>query len=160
MVRPTLDSSHEELKRILEELISSDVDVTVREVARRHSSLKNASAFTRNLHRAELIESAKQRQVDARNMASKPVVEKAAGLAQRLAEKVSRVQEQQTQIEHLVASHVACIRAVMRHGGMQSVLAFWKEYDELARTLNELGALPEGAKVIDLHRSSAVPSKE
>lgn len=159
-MRPTLDSSNEELRRILEELISSDVDVTVREVARRHSSLKNASAFTRNLHRAELIASAKQRQLDARYAVSKPVAEKAAGLAQRLAEKVSKVKEQEAQIECLVASHVACIRAVMRHGGMRSILAFWKEYDELARTLSELGALPEGAKVVDLHGNSLAPSKE
>lgn len=158
-MRPTLDASNEELKRILEELIAADIDVTVREVARRHSSLKNASAFTRNAVRSQLIEAAKQRQTDARNVTAAPVVAKAAGLAQQLDEKVSRVNELESQVRFLVASHAACIRAVMRHGGMRSMLSFWKEYDELAKELSMLGAIPVGANVIEMAAHNASTDK-
>lgn len=145
-MRETLDATHEELKRVLSELLATDVDITAREVARRHSSLKHASAFTRHKERAALIEQAQRRQADARNVRGAPIAEKAATLAEQLAEKTARVAELERQVSSLVASHAACVRAVMQHGGMQSLQRFWRDYSGIAESLSALGAVPSGAK--------------
>lgn len=149
-MRPTVDANHEELNRILEDLIASDIDISSREVARRHSALKNASAFTRHTERARLIEAAQKRQVDARNVSELPATRKAATLAEQLAVKSARVQELERQVAGLVASHTACVRAVMQHGGIRALQQFWTEYRGLADILQELDALPRGAKVISI----------
>jgi sialic acid synthase SpsE len=150
-MRETVDAAHEELTRILEELLASDVNITAREVARRHSALKNQSAFTRHKQRADLIEKAQQRQVDARNVRSTPVAEKAATLAQQIELKSARITELEQQVINLVASHAACVRAVMQHGGMRSLQAFWRDYSVIGDSLANLGALPEGAQVIPVN---------
>lgn len=149
-MRLTLDASHEELNRILNELIASDVDISAREVARRHSTLRNASAFTRHTERAELIEAARRRQADARSVRELPVAKKAASLAEQLEEKSARVEVLERQVAGLVASHAACVRAVMQHGGVRALQQFWTEYRELADLLQDLNALPAGAKVIPI----------
>lgn len=149
-MRLTVDAHHEELHRILEDLLTSDVDISAREVARRHSTLKNASAFTRHTERAALIEAARQRQADARSVRELPAAKKAATLAEQLAEKSARVEELERQVAGLVASHAACVRAVMQHGGIRALQQFWEDYRGLADILQELNALPAGAKVISI----------
>lgn len=47
-MRLLLDPKNEELADILNTLLTDNIDITAREVARRHSTLKNPSAFTRN----------------------------------------------------------------------------------------------------------------
>ena len=158
-MRETVDAGHGELSRILDELLASDVNITSREVARRHSTLKNPSAFTRHEQRAALIWKAQQRQSDARNVRDSPNAEKAATLAQQVDLKSSRIKELEQQVTNLVASHAACVRAVMKHGGMQSLQAFWREYSVIADSLASLGALPEGAQVIPVNRDTANKSK-
>lgn len=65
-MRPLVDQDHAELKAILSALLLEDVDVSAREVARRHRSLKNVTAFTRNDARAQLIDAARIRQREIR----------------------------------------------------------------------------------------------
>ncbi|MDI4635250.1 hypothetical protein J7U46_19460 [Pelomonas sp. V22] len=149
-MRLTVDANHEELSRILDELLAVDVDISAREIARRHSVLKNASAFTRHTERAGLIAAAQRRQTDARNVRELPVAKKAATLAEQLAEKSARVEELERQVAGLVASHAACVRAVMQHGGVRALQQFWMEYRGLSDILQELNALPAGAKVIPI----------
>lgn len=154
-MRKTLDAKHEELSRILEDLIATDIDISAREIARRHSSLNNASAFTRHPERAELIDQVKQRQTDARNVRGVPTPQRTASLAEKLAEKSARVELLERQVAQLVASHAACVRAVMKHGGVQSLQQFWKDYRQLAEGLEHMQAVPPAAQVVALTRGTS-----
>ena len=53
-MRLLLDPKNEELADILNTLLTDNIDITAREVARRHSTLKNPSAFTRNEARCRI----------------------------------------------------------------------------------------------------------
>jgi len=54
------------------------------------------------------------------------------------------------QLKSLVASHAACVRAVLLHGGMPALERFWTDYRLIGDTVRALGAVPSGAQVIDL----------
>lgn len=153
-MRPVLDADHAELREVLTSLLAGDVDVTSREVARRHSSLKNASAFTRSPDRLKLIVAAQQRQQDARRLVAEPHEKKTQSLADKLQEKEARVVELERQVEALIASHSACVRAVISHGGMPALRRFWTDYKAIGDALATIGAIPGGAKVIELKPSS------
>lgn len=149
-MRPAKDVEHAELRKVLEELIVEDVDVSVREVARRHAMLKNASAFTRSEVRMALIEQARQRQRDARNVRATPEAQRALSLSEALEQRTKRVEQLELQVKQLVASHAACVRAVMLHGGMASLERFWSEYKAIGDCVKEAGALPDRAEVVAL----------
>lgn len=149
-MRTTVDKNHEELERVLADLLAADIDITVREVARRHPSLKNASAFTRSEGRIDLIRNAQKTQAAARCVQSNPLVKKAATLSEQLEKKSARVNELERQVRCLVAAHLACVRAVMQHGGMRSLQRYWNDYSEVLEVLKHLEALPTGAQVIQL----------
>ena len=140
-MRLTSDATGEELLRVLDELLKLDVDVTAREVSRRHTSLKSPSAFTRNKARVALIEVARRRQLDARNVRRTPIAARVVTLAEQLKSKAGRVAELERQVSSLVASHAACVRAVMQHGGMESLQRFWFEYRAITESLESAGAL-------------------
>lgn len=149
-MRKLLDNDNVELNTILESLLREDVQVTVREVARRHSTLRNASAFTRNATRMALIEAAQGRQNDARKVVLEPLRNKAADMTQALASKTTEVETLERDIAALVTSHAACIRAVLNHGGMASVERFWKDYKGIGDAVQRLRAVPTGAQVVPL----------
>ena len=149
-MRKLIDSDSEELKSILEALLREDVDVTVREVARRHSCLKNASAFTRSSARMELISGAQQRQRDARSVRGSTSAQHQS-LAEKLREANERNAVLEEQLRALIASHAACVRAVMLHGGTAALERFWTQYKAVADTVRELGAMPTGARVVPLN---------
>lgn len=69
-MRKRHDPDNATLKGVLENLIAENVDVTIREVARRHPELNNASAFTRNPGRMTLIDDALRRQAEVRAIAA------------------------------------------------------------------------------------------
>ncbi|MFI8393856.1 hypothetical protein KVQ82_12170 [Pseudomonas sp. AO-1] len=145
-MRRLQDPTNVELKAILEQLLSENVDITVREVARRHSELKNASAFTRNSARMSLITEARQKQLEARIIAASltPTVVQAGVVAKRTVE----VAALELQIKRLVAAHAGLIRAVQLVGGMGALERFWKEYKEVGDAVHKLGAVPQGAVVL------------
>lgn len=146
-MRRLQDPTNVELKAILEQLLSENVDITVREVARRHSELKNASAFTRNSDRMNLITEARQKQLEIRIVAASltPTVTQAGVAAKRTVE----VAALELQIKRLVAAHAGLIRAVQLVGGMGALERFWKEYKEVGDAVQELGAVPQGALVLE-----------
>lgn len=149
-MRRLIDSENVELRAVLELLLAEDVDITTREVARRHSSLKNASAFTRNRKRMELIEEAQERQTDARHVKSGPERVRSNSLSQMLQERDRRVAELEGQVRSLVASHAACVRAVMISGGFSALRRFWVEYKAIGDGVSALGSVPAKADVVQL----------
>lgn len=149
-MRRLLDGESHELKKVLETLLAEDVDITVREVARRHPSLRNASAFTRNPQRLALIEGAQQRQVDARRISTEPEKRRSESLSEMLEERNRQIAELEARVVALIASHAACVRAVMQHGGMQALERFWADYKSVADVLREVAALPGKADVVGL----------
>lgn len=73
----------------VEQLLAEDVDVTARGAARRHSTLKNASAFLRNAQRKAFIEAAQQQQRDARAVHQSPAARRNTPVAERLARRTA-----------------------------------------------------------------------
>lgn len=146
-MRRLQDPTNVELKAILEQLLSENVDITVREVARRHSELKNASAFTRNSTRMNFITEARQKQLQFRVIATSltPTVVQACVAGKRTV----GVAALETQIKRLVAAHAGLIRAVQLVGGMGALERFWKEYKEVGDAVQELGAAPQGATILE-----------
>jgi hypothetical protein len=149
-MRPLLDPQNAELSAVLDSLIVENIDVTVREVARRHQTLKNASAFTRSDERMALISSAQQRQTDARCVSVAPITEKNNKLGERLVKSQGEVEQLEQTVRCLAAGHASLIRAVQLAGGMASLERFWKEYKQVADDLHRSGATPAGAKVLQL----------
>lgn len=150
-MKPRVDNHNAQLAGILDELLAADINITVREVARRHPSLRNASAFTRDPERKLLIEQAQIRQRQLRTTLN-PHVERASSLAQKLESKNERVSELESQVRALVASHAACIKAVMVSGGMPALERFWKEYKDIGDSLRTVSAFPGSAEVVRLRR--------
>ncbi|WP_152036569.1 hypothetical protein [Burkholderia pyrrocinia] len=148
-MKPRADDNNTELSGVLDTLLASDIDITVREVARRHPSLRNASAFTRDTERMKLIQQAQARQMQLRTTLN-PHVERARSLAERLDDKAEDVVKLETQVRALVASHAACIQAVMAAGGMAALERFWKKYKTVGDTLRAVTAYPEAAEVVRL----------
>ena len=149
-MRHLLDDQNQELQLVLDALIAEDVTITVREVARRHPRLKNASAFTRNSARLALIESAQELQESARRVRLGPSHAQVESASNALESSSAEVAKLQTQVDALVASHLACVRAVLKHGGMAALERFLIDYKSIADDLRALKAIPPGGTVVEL----------
>lgn len=145
------DADNTELAGVLDSLLAEDVDITVREVARRHSALRNASAFTRNSERMALIAQAQQRQQQFRTCVS-PHARRVSSLAEKVKQKDERIAQLESQVKALVASHAACIQAVIAAGGMAALERFWKNYQAVGDQLRTVSAFPDRAELIVLNR--------
>jgi hypothetical protein len=148
-MRRLQDNNNVELKCVLERLLFENVDITAREVARRHSELKNASAFTRNGTRMTLIAAARQRQAEARNIAANLAPSLDPKNVGESAKRTTETKDLERQVRHLVAAHAGLIRAVQLAGGMGALERFWLEYKEVGDTVRELDAAPRNAVVLD-----------
>ena len=149
-MRRLTDTDNEELQAVLKALIAEDVDVTVREVARRHRTLSHASAFTRNPQRLSLIAATQVRQADARSVKRGPEVQKATSATEALRRQTQRVRELEGQVRMLAAATAGCIRAVRAHGGSSALESFWKEYKAVCDAVREAGIEAPSAPVVDL----------
>jgi len=156
-MRRTADADNSELRRVLTELLEEDVTISAREVVRRHSTLANASAISRNSGRQELLAEFEAKQRGRRSEAegrAEPEGNKGSfaegPLRQRLDAALSEVERQQRVIRALVTSHSACVRAVYMSGGSASLLEFFKVYKEIEELLISEGALPESGNVINI----------
>lgn len=158
-MRPLLDRDHAQLSAVLTQLLAEDVDVTAREVARQHPTLKNVTAFTRNAQRARLIEDAKRRQDEVRAVAVGPHRQRIASVSDRLQRKAKESAQLQAQLNALVASHVACVRAVLHHGGMPALERFWRDYQAIGDSVRAAGAMPASADVIALPSGPHPPTQ-
>lgn len=130
-----------EMQKILEELLAKDVTITAREVARLHPKIKAASSITRHTGRRLLLEGYQARQNEYRGWSTKLAKQSKANMAAMLADKDIRIAELEGQVELLIASHVAMIRAVGELGGFKKWLQFFEGYRELIVKLETLGAL-------------------
>lgn len=68
----------------------------------------------------------------------------------QLERKRAETVELRAQVEALVTSHVACVRAVLRSGGMPALERFWKDYKAIGDAMRALNAVPAGAAVVKL----------
>lgn len=159
-MRKLLDPDNAELRSILEALLAEGVTVTAREVARRHSCLNDASAFTRNAVRKELIAEYAQRQADTRAVHTSPESAVDEALSEKVRERNERIAELEQTVKNLAAAHVGLIRAVQLAGGFRSLEKFWQDYSEVAGALRSTGGTPEGSAVVQLGASaSSKPAK-
>lgn len=150
-MKPRIDDGNTELASILDDLLSADVNITVREVARRHTSLSNASAFSRDPERMRLIERAQVRQRQLRTKLN-PHVAHVTSLSAKLEQSSQLVKELEAQVRALVASHTACIQAVMQSGGMDALQRFWRDYKAVEHSLRAVSAFPDCAEAVNLRR--------
>jgi hypothetical protein len=132
----------EPMLRILESLLERDVDITARAVARLHPSLKAASSITRSESRSTLLAQYRLRQNEFRRWRGR--VGKRAGdqNAATLVDKQSRIDQMETMVALLTASHVALLRSLGELGGFAKWAAFYERFREARDALQKIGAIP------------------
>jgi hypothetical protein len=146
-MRKLQDPDSAELKAVLDRLLAENINITVREVARRHADLKNASAFTRNPLRMGLIDEAIRRQCEVRAVAA-GLHSGDARIVVDSREQDAHIGELKRQLKHLVAAHAGLIRAVQLAGGMSALERFWQEYKTIGDTVRALDAASNGPVVL------------
>jgi hypothetical protein len=151
-MRALLDPNNQELSSILKALLTENVEVTVREVARRHSCLKNPSAFTRNPVRSALIADAQVQQQSIREIVTSSRGEDAPN--DRAEQRRAEIERLESQVTHLVAAHAGLIRAVQLAGGMAALERFWRDYKAVGDAVQALSAVPPTGRVIQLTTNS------
>jgi predicted nucleic acid-binding Zn-ribbon protein len=97
----------------------------------------------------ELIQRSQARQNELRTKLN-PHAVRAQTLSEKLDNKSDDVVELEAQVRALVASHAACINAVMVSGGMAALQRFWKQYREVVEKLRTVSAYPDAAEVVKL----------
>lgn len=140
--QPTFDSDRE-MRRVLEDLLSRDEDITARAVARLHPRINAASSITRSAERSHMLAQYQERQAEFRRWRGRPGKLSGAAAASALADRDMRIAELESQVALLTASHVAMIRAVGELGGFSKWAQFYESYRGSRALLAQLGALPE-----------------
>ena len=147
-MRLLLDPKNEELADILNTLLTDNIDITAREVARRHSTLKNPSAFTRNEARSALIaapqiEKLLQQAAQAQQQGVRKIVAGGGGagsLQDQAAGYRQDIKRLEAQLTHMVAAHAGLIRAVQMAGGGPALERFWRDYKAVGDAVHSLSA--------------------
>lgn len=132
-----------EMRRVLEDLLSRDEDITARAVARLHPQIKAASSITRSKERSRMLTQYQERQAEFRRWRGRPGKLSGDAAASALADRDLRIAELESQVALLTASHVAMIRAVGELGGFSKWAQFYESYRSSRDQLAQLGALPE-----------------
>lgn len=149
-MKTRIDADNGLLKAVLEELVQADKAITVREVARLHPSLKNASDFTRNTSRMALIARYQERQNEFRAIKHRVAHKSDIKTKEELAAARQQVAELEASVGSLVSSHVGMVTAVLRAGGMSALEGFWRDYRDVSHRVRELGAVQPTASVVML----------
>lgn len=132
-----------EMRRVLDDLLSRDEDITARAVARLHPQIKAASSITRSKERSRMLAQYQERQAEFRRWRGRPGKLSGDAAASALADRDVRIAELESQVALLTASHVAMIRAVGELGGFSKWAQFYESYSGSRDRLVQLGALPE-----------------
>lgn len=132
-----------EMRRVLDDLLSRDEDITARAVARLHPQIKAASSITRSKERSRMLAHYQERQAEFRRWRGRPGKLSGDAAASALADRDVRIAELESQVALLTASHVAMIRAVGELGGFSKWAQFYESYRGSRDQLAQLGALPE-----------------
>jgi hypothetical protein len=135
-----------EMRAILEALLTDDLDITARAVARLHPTIKAASSITRSETRTALLADYQKRQHEYRAWRGRVGKQSAADTAAALAKKDQRIAELETSVRILTTSHVALLRAVGAMGGFSRWAQFFEKHQETRRLLSELGAIPDNTR--------------
>jgi CHASE3 domain sensor protein len=141
MVRKTLDEQHEEFTRIMEELLREDLNITAREIARRHTTLSSASTITRHPQRRELMKKFQERQSNLRGWRERIGKNSRAATASKIVEQQSRITELEATVDLLTMGHVSLIAAVAQLGGMGKLAKFYEDFGAVRERLDSLGAI-------------------
>lgn len=152
MARKTKDPSHVELKALLSDMLDRDEDITARAVARLHSTVNNASDYTRHVERRALLEEAQAKQQELRKFVGRVKRDGSKAAAEKLQAAEARIRELEADEAARVASHLAMIRAVAELGGTAKLLAFYKSYSDIRDRLSRQGALPAALATVELAR--------
>lgn len=147
MARNTLDEQHEELTKILDELLSDDQNITAREVVRRHSTLSSASAVTRHPMRREILETYQQRQIELRLWKSRMGKNSKEDTATKLATQQAHIVALENTVNILTTGHVSLIAAVAQLGGMGKLAKFYANFREIRNSLFDGGAIPHESQI-------------
>lgn len=131
------------LRNLLTSLLEDDVDITAREVARRHPTIRHASTLTRRPSRRRLIEEFQKRQEELRAWLKRSRERSQKTLLEDLAKRDLQIQELERKIKVLQISCIAMVRVVASLGGMSKLLKFYEGYQSLRNELLRMGLLPE-----------------
>ena len=142
MARKAHDPSHEELKSVLEGMVTSNEDITARAVSRLHSTVKDASGITRHPERREIREQYQARQAVLRKVRGQVQRSGTAVAADKLQVALERVRQLEEAQAARVASHLAMIHAVAELGGTAKLQRFYKQYADIRDRLAREGSLP------------------
>lgn len=141
MARKTQDQDNRELDSVLQELLTQNINITAREVARRHSSLSSASTITRHLERRKLLEDYQKRQSEMRTWQDRLGKRSKEQVAGELAAQQARISELDETVRTLVTGHVALIAAVAQVGGMSKLSKFYENFREVRQQLIQVSAI-------------------
>jgi hypothetical protein len=131
-----------ETRAILDFLLANDHDISARAVARLHSKIKAASSFTRSEARSALLADYKKRQHEYRLWRVRAGKQSVADTATALAKSTQRISELESNVQILVASHLALLRTVGELGGFKKWMQFFDAYKNIRNKIVDLGAAP------------------
>lgn len=137
MGRHLNDQDNAELKLILTQLLEDDVDMSIREVTRRHSKLKNASSISRNEARRRMVEDFRSRLAERRAWVGRLRKKSRDKIAFELEAAERRNSELESQNKSLVRGVVGLINAVFEMGGMAKVAEFYEKYRDVRAKLGD-----------------------
>ena len=132
------------MEEILAELLEQNVDITAREVARRHPTIKHASTVTRNASRRRLLEEYQRRQGELRAWLKRSKERSQRALVEELAKRDLENQELKRKLKVLQIAYIAMVRVVASLGGMSKLLTFFERYQNLRSELTRMELQPEG----------------
>jgi len=132
----------ESMLRILESLLERDVNITARAVARLHPSLKAASSITRSASRSTLVAQYRHRQNEFHRWRGRVGKRTGDQNAAAFVDKQSRIDQMETMVALLTASHVALLRSLGELGGFAKWAAFYERFREARDALQKIGEIP------------------
>lgn len=134
-----------EMECVLQQLIDNDENITARGVVRIHSQLKAASSITRDPTRSALLKHYQDKQAELRNWKIRISKKSKLKIADDLANRDLRIVELEQQVDLLIASHVAMIRAVGELGGYAQWSNFFEDYKAVRDKLFQMKAIDSEA---------------
>lgn len=136
------EDADSEMVRILEEMLGADETITFRALARRHSSIKYASSFSRDSVRAETIVEYKKRQDERRAWLVRTRKRSTADIVAKCADKDIVIADLKQRVEVLTASHKAMSLAVGELGGTEKWLQYFDGFQSARNLLVTMGLIP------------------
>ncbi len=123
------------IHQALEAMLEADLTITHRAVVRAVQGLNAPSSITRDAYRRSLVEHYQSIQSERRAWVKRAQKASQKSVLSQLSAKDLRIQDLETQVAILTASHKAMIQAVGELGGMAAWRRFFVDYDRVLRDL-------------------------